>query len=227
MTTATPGTSHLEALNLEVGGCVACRLHEGRTQVVPGEGNPTSAVMFIGEGPGMNEDRLGRPFVGRAGQFLDFLITSIDLQRGDVYITNVVKCRPPDNRDPMPDELAACRPFLDRQIALINPRVIVTLGRHSLGAFFPGEVISRVHGIVRKKGDRVFFPMYHPAAALHQQRYRETIVADMQKLGVWLAQEHDPPKPPTAEHRRAAEDVEPQQLSLFNLPVESWHGRMK
>ena len=142
--------------------------------------------MFIGEGPGQNEDRLGRPFVGRAGQFLDQLIELIGLRRPDVYITNVVKCRPPGNRDPLPGELEACLPYLKHQIALIDPRIIVTLGRYSLGTFFPATPISRIHGEVREHEGRFFFPMYHPAAALHQERYRAVIIEDMRKLGAWL-----------------------------------------
>lgn len=174
------------SLNQEIATCPLCDLANGRTRAVPGEGDENAEVMFIGEGPGYHEDQQGRPFVGRAGQFLDSLIELIGLRREDVYITNVVKCRPPGNRDPLPSELAACHPYLMRQITLVNPRVIVTLGRHSLGTFFPGESISRVHGTLRKKADRNYFAMYHPAAALHQERYRQTIIDDMKKLGAWL-----------------------------------------
>lgn len=178
-------------LEREIQACTLCDLSRTRTKAVPGEGKYSAETMFIGEGPGLNEDQQGRPFVGRAGKFLDFLIQSIGLERQDVYITNVVKCRPPENRDPLPYELATCLPFLQRQINLINPRVVVTLGRYSLGTFFPGDVISRVHGTVREKEGRHFFALYHPAAALHQERYREAIVADMQKLGEWLRTSKD------------------------------------
>jgi DNA polymerase len=172
--------------------------------------------MFIGEGPGFHEDQQGRPFVGRAGQFLDQLIELIGLRRSDVYITNVVKCRPPENRDPMPTELLACRPFLMRQIELINPRVIVTLGRYSLGTFLPNDTISRVHGTVREAQGRTFFPMYHPAAALHQEKYRQTIVDDMKALGRWL-EATDPARAPVETSGVADKqpDDEQTQLALF------------
>ena len=175
-----------EALNWEIDVCHLCQLSGTRTLAVPGDGSHSAELMFIGEGPGFHEDRQGRPFVGAAGSFLTELLTLIGLSREQVFITNVVKCRPPGNRDPLPLELAACRPYLDRQIEMIDPRVIVTLGRHSLGTFFPGEVISRIHGTIRTNGGRHFFPMYHPAAALHQPKYRETIMDDMRKLGLWL-----------------------------------------
>lgn len=180
-----PESSFLE-LNSAITTCTLCDLSKTRTRAVPGEGATHAEVMFIGEGPGFNEDQQGRPFVGRAGQFLDQLIQLIELRRPDVFITNVVKCRPPQNRDPLPYELAACLPYLEQQIELINPRVIVTLGRYSLGTFFPGDTISRVHGTVRERGNRHYFPMYHPAAALHQEKYKQTIIDDMKTLGHWL-----------------------------------------
>jgi DNA polymerase len=167
--------------------------------------------MLVGEAPGFNEDKQGRPFVGAAGKFLDqVLLPLAGLKRSEVYITNVVKHRPPNNRDPMPDELAACLPYLTRQIELINPRVVVTLGRFSLGTFFPGEMISRVHGQVRSRDGRYFFPLYHPAAALHQDRLRQTLEEDMRKLGAFLQEHADEPvtdAPP--------ETDDPEQLSLF------------
>ncbi len=175
-----------DGLDGRISGCRLCQLATTRTRAVPGSGSRTAEVMFIGEGPGFHEDQQGKPFVGRAGQFLDQLIGLIGLNRGDVYITNVVKCRPPNNRDPLPHELAVCRPYLDRQIELIDPRVIVTLGRYSLGTFFPGDVISRVHGTIRSKDGRHFCAMFHPAAALHQERYRQLIIDDMKRLGEWL-----------------------------------------
>jgi len=142
---------------------------------VPGEGPENAKIMMVGEGPGYHEDQQGRPFVGPAGQFLEELLRSINLRRSDVYITNVVKCRPPENRDPMPDELVACRPYLDRQIALIRPKLVVTLGRYSLQIAFSGVSISAIHGTARRIGDVVYLPMFHPAAALHQQRFRSLI----------------------------------------------------
>ncbi len=162
----------LEQIADEVRACTGCRLHEGRTLAVPGEGDPDTEVVFVGEGPGMNEDREGRPFVGRAGGLLVRLLGSIGWQRQDVFITNVVKCRPPDNRDPQPEEIAACAPFLHRQLEVLDPAVVVTLGRHSMGTFMPGARIGQVHGTTQPVDpatgarDALVFAMYHPAAAL-------------------------------------------------------------
>ncbi len=162
----------LEAIAAEVRVCTNCRLHEGRTRAVPGEGDPDTEVVFVGEGPGFNEDREGRPFIGRAGDLLVKLLGSIGWRRQDVFITNVVKCRPPQNRDPQPDEIAACAPYLQRQLEILDPAVIVTLGRYSMAQFMPGVRISSAHGTVRPAdpatGARsaLVFAMYHPAAAL-------------------------------------------------------------
>lgn len=170
-------------LEAEVRSCTRCRLCDGRTHAVPGEGSHSPQIVFVGEGPGAEEDRLGRPFVGRSGRFLDGMIESVGLRREDVFITNVVKCRPPDNRDPRPDEIAACRDYLDRQIDLLAPRVVVTLGRFSMQHWFPGERITRIHGQVKEIGPgRVVLAMYHPAAALRNPQWREAFAADMQKL---------------------------------------------
>ncbi|MBI3966327.1 MAG: uracil-DNA glycosylase, partial [Chloroflexi bacterium] len=157
----------LAALDAEIKVCTRCRLHETATRAVPGEGPIDAPIVFIGEAPGFNEDKQGRPFVGQAGQVLEELLGIIGLKRSEVFIANVVKHRPPNNRDPMPDETTACAPFLQRQLELIRPRVVVTLGRHSMGKYFPKESISRIHGQPRRIGDLVVFPMYHPAAALH------------------------------------------------------------
>ncbi|MEJ7749398.1 MAG: uracil-DNA glycosylase [Candidatus Limnocylindrales bacterium] len=162
----------LELIADEVRGCTRCRLATTRTRAVPGEGDPSTEVIFIGEAPGMNEDREGRPFVGRAGNLLVNLLGHIGWQRQDVFITNIVKCRPPANRDPEPDEIAACAPYLERQLATLDPSVIVTLGRHSMGRFMPGARISQAHGATRAADpatgapDATVFAMYHPAAAL-------------------------------------------------------------
>jgi uracil-DNA glycosylase len=162
----------LEEIATEVRGCTRCKLAAGRTNAVPGEGSPDTEVLVIGEGPGFNEDRLGRPFVGRAGDLLVKLLGSIEWRRQDVFITNVVKCRPPDNRDPEPDEVAACAPYLRRQLEVLDPAVIVTLGRHSMGRFMPGARISQAHGTTAPvdpasgAADATVFAMYHPAAAL-------------------------------------------------------------
>lgn len=166
--------------------CNDCGLARGRTRAVPGEGNPDAQIVFIGEGPGFYEDQQGRPFVGAAGKFLDELLQSINLDRKTVFIANVVKCRPPNNRDPQPDEIAACAKHLEAQLAAIAPKVVVTLGRYSMQRYFPGEAISRVHGQPRRKGEVIVVPMYHPAAALHQASLRTTIEADFRRLPEFL-----------------------------------------
>lgn len=180
----------LEELAQTIKHCQNCALYQKATQAVPGEGNSQSTVMFIGEGPGFYEDREGRPFVGQAGKLLDKLLASINLPRKEVFIGNVVKHRPPENRDPLPQEIEACRPFLDKQIEIIDPRMIVTLGRYSLNKFLPGEFISKVHGQARfvdfagKK--MIVIPMYHPAAALRSSIIMEEIKKDFQKIVQFL-----------------------------------------
>ncbi len=175
----------LEAIAAEVRVCTRCRLHETRTHAVPGEGHASTEVIFVGEGPGFNEDRLGRPFVGRAGEFLNRLLKSVEWNRDEVFITNVVKCRPPDNRDPEPDEIAACEPFLRRQLEVLDPALVVTLGRHSMGRFMPGARVSQAHGTVLPVDpatgarDATVFAMYHPAAALRTSAIAETSLRDM------------------------------------------------
>jgi DNA polymerase len=166
----------------EVAGCVRCPLAARRTRTVPGEGSPWTDVLLVGEGPGAREDATGRPFVGPAGELLNELLGMIGWQRSDVFIANVVKCRPPGNRDPEPDEIAACAPFLERQEATIEPSIVVTLGRHSLQRYLPGARIGQVHGRVQRSGSRWVFPMYHPAAALHQASLRDTLVRDIRGL---------------------------------------------
>lgn len=201
-------TASLDTIAARVRVCTQCDLHRMRTNAVPGHGNPDAEVMFIGEGPGWHEDRQGLPFVGAAGQFLNEMLQSIGLSRDEVFITNIVKCRPPGNRDPLPDEIAACSAYLDAQIAAIKPKVIVTLGRFSMARWFPNERISRIHGQPRRFGDVVVVPMYHPAAALHQSSLRATIEADMAKLPQILEE---------ARREAAAEDAPPppQQMRLF------------
>jgi DNA polymerase len=184
----------LEAIAAEVRVCTNSRLHETRTRAVPGEGDPETEVVFVGEGPGFNEDRQGRPFVGRAGDLLVKLLASIGWRREDVFITNVVKCRPPDNRDPQPDEIAACAPFLRRQLEVLDPAVIVTLGRFSMGTFMPGARISQAHGTVRPvdpstgAASAMVFAMYHPAAALRTPAIERESYADIANVpGTLLA----------------------------------------
>lgn len=176
------GEAALAAVAAEVRGCTRCRLAGGRTLAVPGEGNPVSDVLLVGEGPGFQEDRQGRPFVGPAGQLLTELLASIGWERGDVFITNVVKCRPPGNRDPLPDEAQACAGYLERQERALEPAVVVALGRHSLQRYLPGARIGAVHGSLHRAGRRFIFPMYHPAAALHQGSLRETLFSDVRRL---------------------------------------------
>ena len=173
----------LDRIAEEVRTCPRCPLASTRTHAVPGEGNHLSDVLLVGEGPGAREDATGRPFVGPAGQLLDELLGAIGWERGHVFITNVVKCRPPGNRDPEPDEKAACAPYLDRQERALDAAVVVTLGRHSLQRYLPGARISAVHGQLRRSfsGQHVF-PMYHPAAALHQASLRETLFRDVRAL---------------------------------------------
>jgi uracil-DNA glycosylase family 4 len=178
----------LEAIAAEVRACTACRLHRDRTQAVPGEGHSDTEVVFVGEGPGLNEDQQGRPFVGAAGGLLEELLQLVGWDRQEVYITNVVKCRPPGNRDPEADEIAACAPFLRRQMSVLDPAVVVTLGRFSLGTFQPGARISAAHGTARPVDPAtgapaaVTYAMYHPAAAFRQAALKETLFADMANL---------------------------------------------
>ena len=216
----------LAAVALEVSGCTRCPLHAGRTRTVPGEGNPLSDVLLVGEGPGAREDATGRPFVGPAGQLLDELLRAIGWTREQVFIANVVKCRPPGNRDPEPEEISACRPYLDRQEVALDPAVIVTLGRHSLRRYLPDARIGEVHGRLRRSGGRFVFPMYHPAAALHQASLRETLFADIRGLPAALLAARqaieaegvesvraDPAVPATAAPTAEADDTE--QMTLF------------
>ncbi|MEA3442454.1 MAG: uracil-DNA glycosylase [Chloroflexota bacterium] len=180
--------SALAELYREIENCQDCALARSRIKVVPGEGAEDADLFFIGEAPGWHEDQQGRPFVGPAGQFLERLLASIGLRREQVYISNVIKCRPPQNRDPLPAEIEVCRKWLDQQIELIRPRMIVTLGRYSLARYFPHESISKVHGKARKMGDVIYYPMYHPAAALHQGNLSHIIEADTLKIPEILAQ---------------------------------------
>jgi DNA polymerase len=176
----------LDAIGAEVAACTRCRLHQTRTKAVPGEGTAATEVIFVGEGPGFNEDRQGRPFVGQAGALLSELLGAVAWSRDEVFITNVVKCRPPENRDPEPDEIAACSPFLTRQLAALDPALVVTLGRFSMARFNPGARIGQVHGTFRPADpesgapDALTYAMYHPAAALHQGSLKATLFRDME-----------------------------------------------
>jgi DNA polymerase len=172
----------LKQIASEISVCTRCALHKTRTKSVPGEGPANAEILLIGEGPGQNEDLQGRPFIGAAGKFLSELLAQAGLKREDVWITNVVKSRPPGNRDPLPEELAACGEFLDRQIAALNPKIIITLGRFSMSKYMSGAKITQIHGQMKRFGDRFVIPMFHPAAALHQAAIKPAIMADFAKL---------------------------------------------
>jgi DNA polymerase len=197
--------SALTELYQQIVNCQQCGLVASRTKVVPGEGPEDADIVFVGEAPGWHEDQQGRPFVGPAGHFLNQLLASIGLKREEVYICNVIKCRPPQNRDPLPAEIKACQKWLDRQLELLHPKLIVTLGRYSMMRFFPGEAITKIHGKARKQEGVIYYPMYHPAAALHQQSLHESIEADMLKIPPLLAQAGEVSEP----------EGKPQQLSMF------------
>ena len=198
-----------------VAGCTDCALHQGRRNAVPGEGDPKAELMFIGEGPGAQEDAQGRPFVGAAGGFLEELLRSIGLTRQQVYIANMVKCRPPQNRDPLPEEMAACSKYLNRQIELIDPLLIVTLGRFSLARFFPGEGITRARGRLREKDGRRIYPIMHPAAALYRQEMRGLIVEDFQRIPDILEQARQGPVTLPANLPEPAAAPPSEQLNLL------------
>ncbi len=198
----------------EVSNCRNCELHRGRKLSVPGEGPANAEIMFIGEGPGHNENEQGRPFVGAAGQFLNELLAQAGMKREQVWIGNVVKCRPPNNRDPLPEELSACSLFLERQIAAIDPKIIITLGRYSMGRFMPGVKISSVHGQMRRIGDRFVIAMFHPAAALHQAALKPVILQDFAQLP-GLLERARPALKKTAPAQVEQAPEPPKQLSLF------------
>ncbi|MBA7642115.1 Type-4 uracil-DNA glycosylase [subsurface metagenome] len=197
--------STLGELNQEVARCLLCEIAKYRTNTVPGEGAEDAEIMFIGEAPGWHEDQQGRPFVGPAGHYLDQLLASIGLTRRQVFIANVIKCRPPNNRDPLPTEIQNCQKWLDCQIEIIKPRMIATLGRYSMAKFFPGKSISKIHGTAVRQDNTIYFAMYHPAAALHQQSLRQAIEADMKKIPAVLAETKSVPEAESG----------PQQLSMF------------
>ncbi len=207
----------LEEVGREVAVCRKCDLQFTRKKAVPGEGPADASIMFVGEGPGFYENEQGRPFVGAAGKFLDELLASINMKRQGVFITNVVKCRPPGNRDPLPEEIEICTStYLNRQIQAINPNVIVTLGRYSMGLFLPEAKIGSVHGQSFWVKGRMVVPMYHPAAALHQQSLRPVLEKDFARLPELIAKAGDKAAPLQAEKEPEEKPKqEPKQLSLF------------
>ena len=197
--------SALSELNEEIAHCQRCEIAKYRTKTVPGEGPEDAEIMFVGEAPGWHEDQQGRPFVGPAGLYLEQLLASIGLKREQVYIANVIKCRPTGNRDPLPIEIRNCQDWLERQIEIIHPKMIVTLGRYSMAKFFPGKSISKIHGTAQKQDNTIYYAMYHPAAALHQQSLRQAIEADMLKIPAIVAEAKTVPEA----------QPEPQQLTMF------------
>lgn len=202
----------LKAVAQEAAVCTRCELHYSRKNAVPGEGPDDASMMLIGEGPGFHENEQGRPFVGAAGKFLEELLSSIGMKRSDVFITNVVKCRPPGNRDPLPDELAACSDYLERQIQAVNPKVIVTLGRYSMARFLPNAKISEVHGQAMQVRGHLVVAMYHPAAALHQVSLKPVLERDFARLPELISKSEGLP----VDHKPAVEEKpEPKQLSFF------------
>lgn len=208
----------LNELAGEISVCAKCALHETRKMSVPGDGPANAEIMFIGEGPGFHENEQGHPFVGASGKFLDQLLAQADVTRSEVFICNVVKCRPPGNRDPLPDEIAACDAHLEAQIKIINPSIIVTLGRISMSKFIPDVKISAVHGQMKKIGDRYVIPMFHPAAALHQPQLKPSILGDFANLPGQLNEARVALGRPVVIGKKKIQEVvsdKPKQLNLF------------
>lgn len=183
----TDNAQRLADIAARIARCTACRLHEQARNPVPGAGSPTAEIVIIGEAPGEQEDLQGLPFVGRSGKYLDYLLKLIDLDRADVFIANVAKHRPPANRDPLPDEIEACKGFLDEQLEVLNPLLVVTLGRFSMARYFPDAKISKIHGQPRFDGLRAYYPLYHPAAALRNPELRWDMEADIKRIPSILA----------------------------------------
>ncbi len=206
--------SALSELYENIRCCDRCEIARSRVRVVPGEGAEDAEIMFIGEAPGFHEDQQGRPFVGPAGKFLDELLVSINLNRKQVYIANVIKCRPPANRDPLPQEILNCRQWLNKQIEIIRPKVIVTLGRYSMAMFFPQKSISKIHGTAEKRDGVLYVAMYHPAAALHQGNLKDVIKTDFLKLPGYIAQSKN-----SVEAKEDKKESEPvaKQLNMFEV----------
>ncbi len=207
----------VEKLARQIVVCTKCELHRSRKKAVPGEGPTHAEIMLIGEGPGFHENEQGQPFVGASGKFLDQLLEQADVTRADVWITNVVKCRPPGNRDPLPDEVETCTSnYLQHQIEIVNPSIIVTLGRFSMGLFFKAAKITQIHGQMRKVGDRFVIAMYHPAAALHQIALKPDIMADFAKLPELLEQARtELGKSGSQGKEPKKKEDEPKQMNLF------------
>ena len=207
-------TEQLQEIAAQVRACTRCPLYKGATKGVPGEGPVNAEIMMIGEGPGFHEDQQGRPFVGAAGKFLDELLAHIHLKRSDIFITNVVKHRPPNNRDPLPEEIEACRDWLDQQIALIQPKVIVTISRFAMARWFPNAKISAIHGQAKRVGNMMVVPMFHPAAALHNQNLKPVLIQDFKKLPQYIQEAMQNAAPPAAPEP-PPQDPPVEQLRMF------------
>jgi uracil-DNA glycosylase len=208
----------LQEIAEQVRTCKLCRLHEGATNGVPGAGNVNAEIMFIGEGPGYHEDKQGLPFVGQSGKYLEDLLALIGLKREQVFIGNVVKHRPPENRDPLPDEILACKPYLDRQVEIIDPLVIATLGRFSMARYFPNGKITQIHGKPKFENGRAYYPFFHPAAVLRNPSLRGDMEADFKRLLDVLAQVKEQRAKGQPGNSSAGKDEPPeppQQLKLF------------
>lgn len=209
----------LDELNEAIKDCLACPLGRTRTNLVLGSGDPEAEIMFVGEAPGYHEDRQGMPFVGPAGQFLDQLLKSIGLRRSEVYIANTLKCRPPENRDPLPEELSACTPYLFKQIEIIRPRIICTLGNHATRTLLrTGTGISQLHGKLIRKGGLAYVPLFHPAAALHKPPLKAVLIEDFQRLREHLDAERarwQAGERPLEEEAPASTKEQPEQMGLF------------
>jgi DNA polymerase len=214
-----PVWTSIEEIGDVVRSCTLCALHKGRTNAVPGSGSANAGILIIGEGPGFNEDQQGLPFIGRSGKLLDELLAAVPIVREDVFITNVVKCRPPDNRDPLPDEVVACRPYLERQIELLDPRVIVTLGRHSLLRFYPEGKISKDHGKILQWEGRILFPLYHPAAGLRNPAIKKQLQEDVLRLPEAMRESIRLSAPPPQSTQLSAEVPEPQHAEQPTQPI--------
>ncbi len=218
--------AQLSAIHTEIYHCTKCPLHDGRTRTVPGAGNPDAEILFIGEAPGYNEDQQGLPFVGKSGKYLEELLATINLTRDDVFIANVVKCRPPDNRDPSEEEIATCNPYLRAQIEVLDPLLIVTLGRYSMNMFFPNEKVSQIHGQAKYGTRRAYYPLYHPAYALRNQAIKVEMVEDFARIPRLLEEIHEKrasgeiildPIPATEELITPTDnDKSPKQKGLFD-----------
>ena len=207
-------SAQAESINARIAGCTACALSARRTRTVPGDGDAGAELMLIGEGPGFNEDKQGHPFVGRAGKLLDQLLEEIGLTRAEVFVTNVVKCRPPDNRDPEAAEITACEPYLAEQIGGIRPKLIVTLGRFAMQYFLPGAAMGRSHGKVVEVGVQRVFPVYHPAAALRKGSLLQILREDFARIpGILATSER--PDPKTVTFARLTPVVESTQIPLL------------